>query len=216
MNPVDAEVRAVFFDAVGTLIFPRLPVAEAYAQAGRKFGHDLSGESIQYRFRIAFQAEEKKDAEADWVASEERELRRWQSIVGSVFQVENERLFHYLWERFARSTAWRLAPDAGEVLEKLSRKGLLLGLASNFDRRLHPVVEGFPELAPLQVKLISSEVGYRKPSPRFFRAVLDAARCEPRQILFVGDDRLNDYDAAIAAGMHAVLFDQRQRLRDLL
>ena len=29
---IDSEIRAVFFDAVGTLLFPRTPVSRTYAK----------------------------------------------------------------------------------------------------------------------------------------------------------------------------------------
>jgi putative hydrolase of the HAD superfamily len=34
---------------------------------------------------------------------------------------------------------------------------------------------------------------------------------DPGQVLLVGDDRVNDYEGARAAGLHAVLLDPRRR-----
>jgi putative hydrolase of the HAD superfamily len=93
------------------------------------------------------------------------------------------------------------------VLAELAQRDLILGIASNFDQRLHQVVDGLSELSPIQLRVISSEVGRRKPDPRFFAEVVRQARCDARAILFVGDSRENDYEPADAAGMRAVLFD---------
>ena len=45
--------------------------------------------------------------------------------------------------------AWRCEPEAGAVLEELAARGYRLGVASNYDRRLRPVVEGLPALRRL-------------------------------------------------------------------
>jgi putative hydrolase of the HAD superfamily len=81
-------------------------------------------------------------------------------------------------------------------------------MASNFDARLRSIVGGIPELAPLRERcVVSSLVGWRKPSPSFFRAVAEAAGWVPEHILFVGDQPENDFDGAKAAGMLALLYD---------
>jgi len=67
-------------------------------------------------------------------------------------------------------------------------------------------------LAPLrtiQHVLISSEVGWRKPAAAFFAALCRQADAPPEAILYVGDDRANDYDGTRAAGLQALLVDPR-------
>jgi len=200
-------VDAVFFDAVGTLIEPSPPAAEVYRATGHRFGlsHDLT--VIDQRFREAFRAEEDRDAESGWVVHERRERDRWRSIVGRVFPeaLAVESMFEELWSHFARPEAWRVIDGVGPLLVSLQRRGLTLGVASNFDGRLHAIVDAVPELAPLTHRIVSSEVGWRKPSPRFFDAVAAAARCPPGRIAFVGDRRDLDFDGANAAGMIGIL-----------
>lgn len=206
-----AAIRAVFFDAVGTLIVPDPPVAEAYAAAGRRHGCDLPLESVTRRFRDAFRGEAQKDAIHGGVTSEERERQRWQTIVAAVFEhcPEMDSVFNELYAHFARPEAWRVTDGAGEMLAELLKRGLTLGLASNFDCRLNPIVDGLPELSIIKCRVISSAIGWLKPSPRFFEAVIRSAGCAASEILFVGDDRMNDFTGARAAGMQAVLFDSR-------
>jgi putative hydrolase of the HAD superfamily len=69
------------------------------------------------------------------------------------------------------------------------------------------VVAGRPELAPIQLLCISSEVGWRKPSSEFFSALCQSVGLPANQILFVGDDPINDVEGAVKAGLRAVLFD---------
>src|SRR5262245_15002966 len=201
------DIRAVFFDAVETLIVPDPPVAQVYAEAGRRHGVSLSLGEISSRFRIAFREEEQADAVRGGPTSEERERQRWKEIVGRVFPEHSDSVFGDLYEHFAMSRAWKTTEGAAKTLRGLAERGLILGLASNFDHRLHAIAAGLPELAAIKHRIISAEVGWLKPSPKFFDAVIHAAGCKPEQIMFVGDQRINDYTGANAAGMQGVLLD---------
>jgi putative hydrolase of the HAD superfamily len=205
---ITPDIRAVFFDAVGTLIEPRPSAAVVYQLAGEAHGIQLNDGTIEQRFSDAFAAEEERDHVAGLRASEGGERDRWRRIVSTVFAGHSsDKLFDELWHWFARPMAWRTTYDVVEVLCELAGRGLALGIASNFDRRLHSVIDGLPELAPIQHRVISSEVGWRKPSQVFFDAIVRATRCEPRQIVFVGDRRDVDYDAANAAGLRGVFLN---------
>src|SRR5438067_2160826 len=82
LNP--ERIRAVAFDAVGTLIHPEPSAAEVYASIGRRFGSRLEVAEIRTRFRAAFAEQEVIDRASGWVTSEERERHRWQDIVARV------------------------------------------------------------------------------------------------------------------------------------
>jgi putative hydrolase of the HAD superfamily len=208
MPQLPAGTRAVFFDAVGTLLFPEPSAPVMYAEVARRFGLELSAAEVRARFIEAFRREDEADRAAGWVTSEEREVRRWKTVVATVLRgvPEPEACFRELYDHFANPAAWRVAPDAGEVIARLRDHGIVVGLGSNYDSRLWPVLGGFPELAPLRDRaVVSAAVGFRKPAAEFFREVVRLAGCEPREVLFVGDDIENDYEGAVAAGLNAVL-----------
>ncbi len=200
-------IRAVFFDAVGTLIHPDPPAPIVYARVGQSLGSRLTAAEITARFRSAFAVEEAVDRANGWRTSEERERRRWRNIVGQVLDDtrDPERCFAELFARFAHPESWRCEAEALPVLAELERRGTLLGLASNYDARLHEVLAGLPELRSLGHVVISSEVGWRKPAPEFFATLCQDVGLPPAQVLFVGDDRVNDYEGARAAGLEALL-----------
>jgi putative hydrolase of the HAD superfamily len=187
-----------------------------YAEVGQRFGSRHGAEEIARRFRTAFRLREEEDRREGWRTDEERELRRWREIVAEVLDDVTDRAgcFAALYEHFRRPASWECAAEAGSVLGELARRGLVLGIASNFDERLRHVAAGLPELAPVRHLVISAEVGWRKPAPEFFAAVLDATRLPPERILFIGDDPENDLDGARAAGMRALLFDPKNRHPD--
>jgi putative hydrolase of the HAD superfamily len=123
-----------------------------------------------------------------------------------------EAAFRRLYDHFAQPSAWSVHPEAGVVLAALSERGLVLGMASNFDTRLRQVLRGHPALAPIWKRVvISSEVGARKPAAAFFHAVISAAECPAERILFVGDDVMNDHDGAASAGLVPLLLDPDSR-----
>jgi putative hydrolase of the HAD superfamily len=203
-------VRAVFFDAVGTVLFPEPSAPVVYAETALRHGLALTPAEVRVRFITAYRREEAADAATNWTTSEERERDRWRHIVTDTLAgaSDPDSCYQYLFSHFARPSAWRTDPDALAVLTALQNRGLALGLGSNYDERLWSVLAGFPELAPVRDRvLISSEVGVRKPGAGFFRELARAAGCAVAEVLFVGDDVENDYAGATAAGMGAVLLD---------
>jgi len=79
-------LRAVLFDAVGTLIRPEPSVATAYAQAGRRHGADLPEDEIGRRFRAALVRQDEIDrVRHAGRTDQEREIERWRGIVADVF-----------------------------------------------------------------------------------------------------------------------------------
>jgi putative hydrolase of the HAD superfamily len=206
---ISPGIKAVVFDAVGTLIHPEPPAAIVYAQIGRRFGSRLARADIASRFTEAFRREEAADGLTGLRTSEARERARWRAIVASVLDdvSDPEACFQELFAHFARPEAWRCRPEDGPTLRGLRRRGYVLGLASNYDRRLRSVAAGLAPLKPVEHLVISSEVGWRKPARPFFDAVCQAVGTGPGRVLFVGDDPANDYEGARAAGLQAVLLD---------
>jgi putative hydrolase of the HAD superfamily len=206
-------IQAVFFDAVGTLVFPQPPAPAVYALIGRKFGSRLTEDAIAARFRAAWAREEALDQAAGYRTSEEREVRRWRAIVSSVLDdvADGEACFMQLYLHFARPEAWACAPGAGTMLTRLAQQGIGLGMASNYDHRLRGVVAGIPALSLLKRLVISAEVGWRKPAVEFFTAMTAAAAVPRGKLLYVGDDPENDYRGAQAAEIHPILFDTAGR-----
>jgi putative hydrolase of the HAD superfamily len=207
--------RAVFFDAVGTVLHPTPGAPVVYARVAAKYGLPAGPADVLARFREAYLREEEADERAGWVTSEEREVARWRAIVRGTLPGAPDECFEHLYRHFARPDAWTVPADAAEVFDALADRGLVLGLASNYDERLASVLAGRPELSPLAGRVVvSSRVGVRKPGHGFFRRVADVAGCRPGEVVLVGDDLENDFLGATAAGMAAVLLDPRDRHPD--
>ncbi len=212
-NQFMRHVKAIVYDAVGTLIHVTPSVAQIYADVGRRFGSRLEAKDVRQRFPIAFARQERLDAATGWRTDEERELRRWRDIVGEILDDvhDTDACFATLWDAFSAADAWTCDAPSAEVIAALRERGVVQAIASNFDGRLHGLLEGMPALRGLAPIVISSEVGWRKPAPQFFAHLLHLLKLPANHVLFVGDDRGNDYDAAMRAGMPAVLLDPTEK-----
>ncbi len=214
---LDPSIRAVFFDVVGTLLFPTPAVSRTYAEFANRHGANLTEADVRGPLREAFLRQERIDHAAGWRTDEARERERWRTIVREVLPgADHEACFAELWNWFEDPRAWTLTGELAELSDLMVGRGLTVGLASNFDARLLSLVTAFPELRPLADHcVISSQVGWRKPAREFFAEVARVAGQPPEAILYVGDDRRNDYEGAVAVGMKAVLFDPEGEHRDV-
>ena len=198
----------IFFDAVGTVLFPTPTASTVYVEVAARHGLALDPSAVRARLWEQFRVEDAADRTAGWVTSEARERERWRRIVNAALPGASDNLFDELYLHFARPDAWTVPPAAAACIARLHARGVKVGMASNYDSRLETVVAGKPELHPLHDRVvISSLVGYRKPAAEFFAAVVVAAGCAAADITFVGDDPENDFEGAKAAGMNAILLD---------
>jgi putative hydrolase of the HAD superfamily len=207
------NIRAIAFDAVGTLIHPAPPAPVVYFQVGKRFGSRLSLPVITERFRAAFQQEEQRDRLNQFHTSELREVTRWRTIVANVLDdlSDPDACFQVLFEHFSRPSSWSCEPDTGRLFEPLKARGYRLAIASNYDQRLRSVLAGLPALRGIERLVISSEVGWRKPAAGFFAALCAALGTDPDETLHVGDDPINDYAGATSAGLAALVVDPREQ-----
>lgn len=210
-------LQAIVYDAVGTLIHVKPSVAALYADVGRRFGSRLEADEIRRRFSAAFARQERLDEDADWRTDETRERQRWRDIVADVLDdaIDPAGCFETLFDVFGKVDSWACDPEAAEVVAKWHERGCRQALASNFDRRLRGIIDAMPSLRSLTPIVVSSEIGWRKPATQFFTHLAEALQLPPSTILYVGDDRDNDFDGARRAGMRALLLDPRRKHLDV-
>jgi len=211
-------IRWIAFDAVGTLIRPEPSVAAVYHGAGTRYGSRLSLEAVASRFGQSFARLDRDEIlpcgcpqEANPLHTcETRERLRWRTIVDDVLDdvTSREACFAELFAHFGQPSAWRCFSDVEQTLVFLREAGFRLAVSSNFDARLHSVMDGLPALQPIELRVVSSQVGHRKPSADFFQSLLAAADCSPAEMIFIGDDPQNDVAAARAAGIASWRIDR--------
>ena len=207
-----SKIKAVFFDAGGTLFRPFPSVGEIYAEVAGRHGLTADPEELETVFHNTWRQRDGL-ASLSGQTSEKEERKWWYDLVWEVFsrlgRIENfEAFFEELYDRFAQASAWSLFPDTLPVLQELKRRKKTVGIISNWDSRLFGICEEL-NLAPyLDFILASAVVGVAKPNPKIFHEALRKARVSPEEAVHVGDSLTDDVRGAEQAGIRAILIDR--------
>jgi putative hydrolase of the HAD superfamily len=135
---------------------------------------------------------------------------QWSALVDATFSelIEtrpSETFFANLFDRFAAAEAWRVYEDVFPTLEVLFSRGIKLGIISNWDDRLRPLLRKLKLDGYFEAIVVSCEVDSPKPATRIFLNAASALGVKPEAILHVGDDAEMDLHGARAAGLQSVL-----------
>ncbi|KAG1890395.1 HAD-like domain-containing protein [Suillus subluteus] len=194
-------IRLVTFDALHTLITPRLPIYVQYSQTFAPYLGVLEPRLLKQSFKVqkenpAYQGA--SGAEGWWSEVIKRTAigagANPQAVDSSLPQIVPS-----LMERFSSRQGYKLFHDSLPLL------------ISNTDTRMLSVLKDL-EIAPYLDSIILSEaVGIEKPDAKIFRLALAFSTqsasipMETPDSVHVGDELESDYYGARAAGMHALL-----------
>lgn len=206
-------LRAVLFDAAGTLIRLREPVGETYAGFFRAHGVTLPASHVEDAFRRVLRGMPPMvfpDAERAAIPALERGW--WREIVRRTLRAADgtarlddlDDCFDGLFRHYAGAPAWTLAPGASEALDALTARRLRLAVVSNFDHRLPGLLEALGVLDRFERVVLPGEARAAKPDPGIFSFALEALGVPASAAVYVGDDPDEDHAAAEARGLRAV------------
>ncbi|MYS22740.1 haloacid dehalogenase superfamily, subfamily IA, variant 1 with third motif having Dx(3-4)D or Dx(3-4)E [Streptomyces sp. DvalAA-14] len=94
-----------------------------------------------------------------------------------------------------------LYPDVRPALAALREAGLRVVVAGNQSAKVTGLLHALD--LPVDAIATSGEWGVAKPEPGFFARVVEAARAEPAEIVYVGDHPVNDVFPVKAAGLRS-------------
>jgi putative hydrolase of the HAD superfamily len=209
----DSPLRAVLFDATGTLIELRESVGERYARIAARHGVELPAWRLDDAFRrVVARAGPRVFPEASGAALEQHERDWWRRVVRDTFRATDqtvrfadfEAFFRELFEGYAGADAWRAREGVRETLQALRADGLALGVVSDFDYRLPAILESLDLADSFETVILAGPHGVTKPDRRLFEAALAELGVPARAAAYVGDDPKRDLAGAAAAGLAAV------------
>jgi len=205
----ETPLRAVTFDAGGTLIKPWPSVGHVYAEVIREKGFgDLDPSTLDQRFHEAWMQRHAFDySKAAWSRLVARALNPLTS------QASDPRLFEALWHRFALASAWHVFEDVFPCLKALKEAGMRLAVVSNWDERLHDVLRVTGLSTHFEYVLPSIEGSAPKPDPRLFLQAARRLQLPPESIVHVGDSEVEDGQGARSAGFRAVILQRKGSLQ---
>lgn len=200
-------VRAVCFDAYGTLVGLDDPVGRLARNLSSAIGQTVpaeaasdafAGEVAVYRANSLRGGDEagRRALVADCAAALGAQLARHVP-----HGLPTERLADILLD----SLHWRLLPGVSECLRSLATRGVKMAVVSNWDCSLARVLAERGLADRFAVVVSSAEQGCEKPSPRIWAPALAALGLPAEAVAHVGDEPEADIAGAAAAGLRPIL-----------
>jgi putative hydrolase of the HAD superfamily len=202
-------LRAVLLDAGGTLIFEHPSRAEIYAEAAERRGIATGADRMVRCMKQAHAALPRT------VGGAFRYSEAWfAAFIEHVFvqqlglpRADLDELCAELFARFADPASFRTYDGAIELCRELQRRGMLVGVLSNWSERLEEILDGVGLRAHMDFVLCSALARLEKPDPEFFALALERTGARAHEVLHAGNDLEKDARAARALGIQAVLVD---------
>ena len=213
-------IKAVFFDLYHTLVRYEPPREELQAMALKDFGIDVKPEVFRRPLvtadefiygelaRVSLGKRSEEDKMALWVKYEKIVLKE------AGVEASEKLVLGVLGKMRQVKMKLVLFDDVVPALTDLKARGLILGLISNVDYDIIPLLNetGLSEL--LQIIVTSQESGFNKPQPEIFQEALRRAGVQASEAMYVGDQYRVDVVGASQAGMKGVLLDRGDYLEN--
>ncbi len=215
-------IKILFFDAAGTLFHLPRGVGWHYRAVAGRHGWHLQEEDLQQAFGAVWKEMPTRTASRNPRPDDDKGW--WRELVTRVLDrcavpgesAAREAYFEELYREFTHPGIWELFPEVPDVLAALRPK-FRLGVISNFDGRLRPILGHLGLAATFDPLVISSEAGADKPDPWIFQHALALAGVRPDEALHVGDDPARDWQGAADAGLEVFALKRpANSLRDLV
>ncbi len=213
-------IRAVFFDAGGTLIHPHPSVGEVYGGVAERLGHRAPAAAIETAWLSAWSDYQRRArverlplprSDADDRAMWRRITRTIHDAIPAFRTMPFDRWFEGIHDAFTDAGCWRIYPEATSVIAACRRRGLRCGVVSNWGTYLDAILASLGLDSAMDFVLVSAREGCLKPEPAFFHRALAAAGVTAAEALHVGDTYRDDAAGARDAGLLGVHLDRAGR-----
>lgn len=213
-------IKAVFFDLYHTLVRYDPPREELQARALKEFGIEVSPEVFQRPLAIADEfiyqelvrssltKRSKEDQMAVWVQYERILLKE------AGIKADDKLILGLLGNMLKLDYNLVLYDDVMPTLTDLKNRNLILGLISNVDSDITPLLNKLGVKPLLQVVVTSQDADANKPQPEIFRKALRQAGMQASEAIYVGDQYQVDVVGAGKAGMKGVLLDRSDYFKE--
>src|SRR6266700_2440487 len=209
----EQSLKAIFFDAVGTLFYLTETVGDHYALIGSEVGVTLDAHQLDRAFyttwkqmpsRPAIDGPREDDDKGWWRQLVDLVLDQ---VAPSLSEFDRDNFFEIAYEHFAEAGVWKLYPEVVDVLRKLQLR-FQLAVISNFDGRLRFILEQLGISKVFTHVFVSSEIVSDKPDPLIYRRAAKFLGIESEEVLHVGDDPERDWKGATAGGLSIFQLDR--------
>ncbi len=225
------QYHTIFFDVGGTILRAMPSVGGIYAELAARYGIRVEADEVERGARRFFAEEKEKERRAGRTPHTmdlPSAKAFWREVVRKSFgpAAESPRFDEFydaVFAEFAKPERYEPFPEVRSLLDDLRSAGYRLGVISNWDARLRPILEGLGLIGRFQTVVISCEVRREKPDPEIYhlaRSIAGAPQNVP--LLQIGDSYADDVEGAEGAGFNARLIvrqkgnNLRRLVEDLL
>jgi putative hydrolase of the HAD superfamily len=217
------SIRTVFFDAGFTLLHPSPSILVVCQQVCQQLGLHIDLNQLQqgmenaekFRFR---QLQSNRFVWADEQAIAEFWFSYYRSLLQPLLaeqdQARLDQLVRAITEEFEKHTNWQLYPDVKPTLEACRAKGYSLGVISDWNVALGPLLRQFDLTQYFDCLVISAVARHAKPSPTLYDMALERANAIPDYTIHIGDSYIHDVLGARAVGITPILLDRTDSLAE--
>ena len=211
LPPIPDPLDCVLFDAGDTLLAPAPSFQGRFVAVAAAHGLPLEEAAVDAAIAEAVRAASWPSDWTDPATQRSFWTGFYRQVLAGLGHEEGMELAEALFAAFSDPAGYRLFDDVRPALDELAGWGVKLGVVSNFEPWLEDVLalQGIDHL--FAAVAISGKLGVAKPDPEIFRWAIREAGADPGATVHVGDQPVNDVDAARAVGITPVLIDRFAR-----
>lgn len=210
MNTPLRDIKAIFFDAGGTLL--HLDSSRIRDLLRNALDLDISLDKFQFAQSLAMSRV--AELVASGAGSTEQLKREFYATLLPQTGVSDERLSDAVECAFKlarEEMLWRKTEEGtAQALDDLKRAGYTLAVVSNSDGRIESAFKHAGLSSYFDFFIDSYNVGVEKPDPAIFLLATERALVAPEQAVYVGDLYWVDVIGARNAGLIPILYDPFQ------
>ncbi|WKD60215.1 Pyrophosphatase PpaX [Corynebacterium ciconiae DSM 44920] len=206
---------AILFDLDGTLVDHDSAAHQAAASLIRQYGLAGNENALIERWFI-IEHEEFSRFERGEISHAQQRLNRMSRFFDTPLSDDESR---QRFEVFASAyrAHWRAYPDAAAALTAAEQSGAQVAIMTNGARDMQAGKLAATGLESASIRLIpTAELSCAKPNPQAYHEALALMGVRPERAVMIGDNYINDVQAARAAGLHAAHLSDPAKLLELL
>ena len=208
------NIKTVIFDLYGTLTCFSPPREEIQDKAAKKFGYKLTLNGINRGYFNAenFMAQQNSLKPVSDMNKEEKEqfFSRFEQLVlqGDDIYISLDEAGNIWNEVTKQNYEMVLFGDVKKNLHEIKNQGLAMGIVTNMSGTATHLTEKFFLEDLIDFLITPQNSGFFKPDYRIFQTALNLAKVGIDEILYVGDQVINDVEPTMALGIKSILMDR--------
>ncbi|MDR3136879.1 MAG: HAD family hydrolase [Coriobacteriales bacterium] len=212
------KIDTVFFDAGNTLLRPAADEAQTFARLAAAMGAQVNLETVSSHIPTMYLLYDRLHSNDESFWQNDRRLRAiWLEMynhLGELTDVPAKlrmQIAERAYEHYFSAQAWQPFDDTLPALQALQKRGVRMGIISNWESTLKGIISGLGLSSYFDCIISSAEVGLHKPMPEVFELALTSLDARPEQSLHIGDTISADIHGARAVGITPVLIDRENQ-----